>query len=193
MNRRLPFTRIAIVPSGILLSDFEYWFECALKLGANAVYLRLREANLYKQALNIINSQQWYLYNSITWILSAEHPELPFWASGLHFKASNNNNKIASALYSHILYKGKSCHSYQDLKEAENLGYDYAFLSPVFSTATHPDVAPIGLEAFKAWVSQVSIPVFALGGVTWDREKELLAAGAYGIAGINCFKRGFGR
>jgi thiamine monophosphate synthase len=186
MSGLLPFTKIAIVPPGILFSELGYWFKWALKLGANAVYLRFKDANAYKKALSTIEVEKWYLYDiSITWILSAEYPELPFWASALHFKASNNG--LASVFESHILYKGKSCHNCQELKDAESLGYDYAFLSPVFETATHPRAMPIGLQTFKAWVSQVNIPVFALGGVSLDREKELLAAGAYGIAGINCF------
>jgi thiamine-phosphate pyrophosphorylase len=191
MKRLLPFTRVAIVPPLILLSDLEEWLKHALRFGANSVYLRFKDANVYKKAIDTIGAKKWYLYDfPITWILSAEYSELPFWASALHFKSNTNTNRVASAFQPHILYRGKSCHNCRDLKEAEDLGYDYAFLSPVFSTSTHPESRPIGLQKFKEWASQVRIPIFALGGVSLDKEAELLSAGAYGIAGINCFKTG---
>ena len=70
---------------------------------------------------------------------------------------------------------------------AQRLGLDYAFLSPVRETASHPDVEPLGWERFASWVDGVNIPVYALGGM---RTEDLQAArefGGQGIAGIGAF------
>ncbi len=61
---------------------------------------------------------------------------------------------------------GASCHDMRELRQAELLGCDFAVLSPVKATATHPGAAPLGWTRFRDWVSEVSLPVYALGGMT---------------------------
>lgn len=84
-------------------------------------------------------------------------------------------------------YYGCSCHSIESLQKAEALGYDYAFFSPVFSTQSHPEATPLGLDQLAAGCAAVSIPVFALGGINLENEQSCLDAGAHGIAGISLF------
>lgn len=80
---------------------------------------------------------------------------------------------------------GVSCHNRGDLERAQAQGADYAYLSPVFAPRSKDDVrAPLGLDGFAAAIRGLTIPAFALGGVTPDRLSECLAAGAAGIAGI---------
>lgn len=80
-----------------------------------------------------------------------------------------------------------SCHDLAELQQAERLGLDFAVLSPVARTLTHPDRNPLGWPAFAAWVAQVNIPVFALGGLSVDDLPQARACGAQGIAGIRGF------
>ena len=80
---------------------------------------------------------------------------------------------------------GVSCHSANELAQAEDEGADYAYLSPVYPK---PGYAPaLGLDRFAEAVNRVKIPVLALGGVTRENEAECVAAGAAGIAGISYF------
>ncbi|CAB1214043.1 thiamine phosphate synthase [Acinetobacter bouvetii] len=77
-----------------------------------------------------------------------------------------------------------ACHDLASMQQAQQLGCDAILLSPVLPTATHPDVEALGWEQFKNWVTQVDMPVFALGGM---QEGDLAIAqeqGAYGIAGM---------
>lgn len=83
--------------------------------------------------------------------------------------------------------RGRSCHSAAAVFQAEKDGFDYAFLSPVFSTRTHPDTPALGITALAQTCSNCSIPVFALGGITLQNEADCLKAGAFGIAGIRLF------
>lgn len=77
-----------------------------------------------------------------------------------------------------------SCHSPQDLAQAAVLETDFALLSPVLPTRSHPDADPLGWPRFAAWVDEVAMPVFALGGMHTDLMATAWAHGAQGVAGI---------
>jgi thiamine monophosphate synthase len=77
---------------------------------------------------------------------------------------------------------GRSCHSAAELAQARAEGCDWAFLSPVFPTASKPGYGPaLGVEGF-ARLRPPGPPVYALGGVLPEHVPDLLAAGAHGIA-----------
>ncbi|MBK1693997.1 thiamine monophosphate synthase [Chromatium weissei] len=82
---------------------------------------------------------------------------------------------------------GASCHNAAQLARAEQLELDYALLSPVQSTASHPDAATLGWARFAELVTAVTLPVYALGGLTPADLPTALAHGAHGIAGIRGF------
>ena len=105
-------------------------------------------------------------------------------AHGLHANAAtlsgmNERPVDRAALFS------VSCHNLSELRKAEQLEADIALLSPVRPTTSHPDAAPMGWEQFNTLASQVSIPVYALGGMTRDDLPVALAEGAHGIAAIS--------
>jgi 8-oxo-dGTP diphosphatase len=82
---------------------------------------------------------------------------------------------------------GASCHNPGELARAAELGLDYALLSPVLATASHPEVMALGWDRFAEWVEQVNLPVYALGGMRMDLMARAKTAGAQGIAGIREF------
>ena len=57
-------------------------------------------------------------------------------------------------------------------------------LGPVRETASHPGAAGIGWEAFAILREQVSLPMYALGGMALDDIPTARAHGAQGIAAI---------
>ena len=79
---------------------------------------------------------------------------------------------------------GASCHGFEDLQRAARLGLDYALLSPVLPTASHPGRAPLGWEGFARLADEAALPVYALGGLGPGDLDEAVARGAQGIAAI---------
>jgi 8-oxo-dGTP diphosphatase len=79
---------------------------------------------------------------------------------------------------------GASCHDNADLARAADLGLDYALLSPVTRTATHPQVAPLGWHRFAELVDEAALPVYALGGLGLGDLAQAINLGAQGIAAI---------
>ena len=87
----------------------------------------------------------------------------------------------------HDCWVGAACHDAEELARAADIGADFATLSPVGATASHPDAMPLGWERFAALVAEAQLPVYALGGVGPDDLERARAAGAQGVAGIRAF------
>jgi thiamine-phosphate pyrophosphorylase len=82
---------------------------------------------------------------------------------------------------------GRSVHSLESAQVAEHEGADYVIFGPVWGSASHPDVVPVGVDALARVASALRIPVLAIGGVTQDRIRLSEAAGAAGYAAISLF------
>jgi 8-oxo-dGTP diphosphatase len=77
---------------------------------------------------------------------------------------------------------GASCHNQDELRRAEQLGCDFALLSPVLPTLSHPGAAHLGWATFTDMTAGASIPVYALGGLTTEDFDSAWQHGAHGIA-----------
>jgi len=103
-------------------------------------------------------------------------------ADGLHLSARDLHRLHERPGGLHWL--AASCHSPDDLRRAEALGADFALLSPVLPTPSHPDAAPLGWTNFAQAVEAVNLPIYALGGMRPDLRETAWHHGAQGIAGI---------
>src|SRR5437899_158061 len=77
---------------------------------------------------------------------------------------------------------GVSAHSFDDVAAAAGAGADYVTLSPIFLTASKPGYGPALGVAVIGRAADLGIPVIALGGVTTDRLRPCIDAGAAGVA-----------
>ncbi|MCP4284287.1 MAG: Nudix family hydrolase [Gammaproteobacteria bacterium] len=77
-----------------------------------------------------------------------------------------------------------SCHNATELQQAQRIGVDFAVLSPVLATASHPGAEPLGWQHFQAMVEQVNMPVYALGGMLPSMIGQARDYGGQGIAAI---------
>ena len=75
-----------------------------------------------------------------------------------------------------------SCHNEAELRRAEALGCDFALLSPVLVTQSHPGATHLGWENFAGIAAGSSIPVYALGGLTQADMQTAWQHGAHGIS-----------
>jgi 8-oxo-dGTP diphosphatase len=75
-----------------------------------------------------------------------------------------------------------SCHNAEELRRAATLGCDFALLSPVLPTQSHPGAPHLGWDNFAAIAAGSSIPVYALGGLTNDDMQSAWQRGAHGIS-----------
>ena len=77
---------------------------------------------------------------------------------------------------------GASCHTAEEIARAGELNLDYALLSPVLATPSHPETSGVGWAKFEDLLGGNTLPVFALGGMKQDMLVEAQSHGAHGIA-----------
>lgn len=81
---------------------------------------------------------------------------------------------------------GISAESVEDAVRAEGEGADYVGASPVFATPTKTDHAPpLGLEGLRRMRAAVKIPIVAIGGIHAGNAREVMDAGADGLAVVS--------
>jgi len=112
-------------------------------------------------------------------------------ADGVHL-ASSDMDSIASVrawlVASDMMGMNKtvsvSCHNAEELQMAQSLGADYAMLSPVFPTTSHPGSAHLGVDVFDTLRAGIEMPVIALGGISQDNCMLLQGRSLAVISGI---------
>jgi len=77
-----------------------------------------------------------------------------------------------------------SCHNADELAQAAVCGADFALLSPVFATASHPGKAHLGVAVFHQLVAAAALPVIALGGIDADNCERLQTTNVAVISAI---------
>lgn len=83
-----------------------------------------------------------------------------------------------------------SCHVAADLRQAEALGCDFAVVGSVYPTLSHPRGEPLGWPGFAGLREGVSLPIYAIGGMTPADLLQARRHGAQGIAAIRSLWEG---
>lgn len=82
---------------------------------------------------------------------------------------------------------GASCHSVEDALLAQELGATYITASHIFTTECKPGIPPRGLQFLREVCDTVSIPVYALGGISFENADTAFGCGADAV----CMMSGF--
>lgn len=107
-------------------------------------------------------------------------------AEGVHLGQGDMRPGTARQLSPPGFIIGVSVGTVGEAVEAERDGADYIALSPVFSTASKDNAGPgLGLDRLREIRLRVSLPVVAIGGITRQNVRDVIAAGADGIAVIS--------
>ncbi|MEK7796838.1 MAG: Nudix family hydrolase [Pseudomonadota bacterium] len=189
----LPILRRLWLPPLYLISDatrfgkeeFLALLERALKAGARLIQLRepsMPQPEFRAYAKVVASLCQRYgarLLLNVDAKLAEEYG-----ADGVHL-----NSRQLMALdrrpLGNALFVAASCHDREELRQAVRLGVDFAVLSPVAATASHPGVVPLGWDKFRALCGSVPLPVYALGGMRPGDLGLAHEAGARGIATVS--------
>lgn len=107
-------------------------------------------------------------------------------ADGVHLRTNSLPLSAARALLGNDKIIGISTHSQKELTCADEQGADFATFGPVFFTPSKAGYgAPVGLSALREGNQAVSIPVYALGGITITNTPATMTTGAHGVAVVS--------
>ncbi|MEJ2608819.1 MAG: Nudix family hydrolase [Candidatus Thiodiazotropha sp.] len=170
-------------------SQFLNRLEWALEKGISLVQLRAHQLPdaVYRDLLHQVQQR---CFSTGAKVVINRPERILDWigeADGIHLTSRGLISQVRRPLGEGMI--GASCHSMAELKHAERLGLDYALLSPVQMTASHPQATCLGWERFANWVERVNLPVYALGGVEDSDLSNASMSGAQGIAGISTYWR----
>ncbi|WP_042349971.1 thiamine phosphate synthase [Bacillus massiliigorillae] len=77
---------------------------------------------------------------------------------------------------------GQSVHTVKEAQQAEIDGADYVLYGHCYETNSKKNKAPNGIETISLIKSKLTIPIFAIGGITPERVNELQHLHSDGIA-----------
>lgn len=180
---RLP-AHYVISPDVSEPADWLAGLEATLARGERLVQLRIRgddtqRFELAREALSRCHQYNAQLLINTDFRLAAE-----IGADGVHL----NSRQLAQGVDRPAGFNGwlaASCHNDVDLQRAADCRADFAVLSPVAATASHPDAIPLGWLQWARWVAQAKLPVYALGGMQLSDGPLARRHGGQGIAAIS--------
>jgi thiamine-phosphate pyrophosphorylase len=107
-------------------------------------------------------------------------------ADGVHLGHQSMPPEAVRRVVGNRMLVGVSTHSLKEAIDAEKNGANFITFGPVFETPSKlPYGAPVGTDALSDIKKKVRIPVFGLGGIKTENIREVLRAGADGIAMIS--------
>jgi thiamine-phosphate pyrophosphorylase len=80
---------------------------------------------------------------------------------------------------------GLSTHSPEQARRAMDAAPAYIAIGPVYATGTKPTARPVTLDYVRWAAANVSLPWFAIGGITLENLDHVLAAGARRICVVS--------
>jgi len=184
---RLPSAYL-ITPEPDLTSGFDAFLSAlhkALERGIHLVQLRAKSLSKMKlmelasEAVQVCNDANASLLVNCDIAWADALPE----RAGLHL-TSSRLFQLQSRPLEASRWLAASCHTLDEVMQAQKIGADFVVVSPVKATTTHPEAAPLGWSGLRTITEEALLPVYALGGLTHDDLALSWAHGAQGIAAI---------
>ncbi len=103
-------------------------------------------------------------------------------ADGVHVGQDELDVRAARRIIGPDRLVGVSTHSIEQARQAVLDGADYLGVGPVFPSSTKSFDDFAGLDYVRAVAGEISLPWYAIGGITFENLPEVVAAGASRIA-----------
>ncbi len=167
------------------VNDYEEIFKIAqqaLKAGVDIVQLR-DKFGCDEDFLNCAYRLRKLTHKRIPFIVNDRIDiALAVNADGVHVGQEDIPLKITRRLMGPKKIIGVSCQTYKDALAAQKEGADYIGFGSVFKTLTKPSRQPMNLNILKRVVSDMEIPVFAIGGINLQNIAQLFSIGVKHMA-----------
>ena len=164
-----------------LIVDDAGWLERLLPLGAKLVQLRIKDRpenevrSQIRAARELSTKFGAQLVINDFWLLALEEG-----CDFVHLGQGDLDGADITALRARGVRLGVSTHDEAELDRALSLSTDYIALGPIYPTLLKKmSFAPQGLERLGDWKRRIGdIPLVAIGGLTPERARLVLRAGA---------------
>jgi hydroxymethylpyrimidine kinase/phosphomethylpyrimidine kinase/thiamine-phosphate diphosphorylase len=185
---RLAFPDCGPEPLGLYpVVDSVSWLEKLLPLGVRTIQLRIKDPQTpgleeeIRSGIALARKHDARLFINDHWELAIRHG-----GYGVHIGQDDLPTADLEAIHRSGLRLGISTHGYAELARALSVVPSYIAIGTVYPSPSKSfEHAAMGIEAFARLRKLAGVPVVAIGGITFERAPEVLAAGADGIAVIS--------
>lgn len=182
---RLPTVYLITPEPGTDRDKFITQLSARLSTGIDMIQFRAKQfsresfVSLAKTVVDLCHQYQTkVMLNGAPELLS----EIP--ADGIHL-TSERLMRLNDRPLPNELLMAASCHTLNEIEQANRVGVDFIVLAPIKKTASHPAAQPLGWTKFAEWTEQAVMPVYALGGMAQADITISRQNGGQGIAGIS--------
>lgn len=154
----------------------------AVRAGVRAVQLRERDLPI-RDLHSLAMECQRELPDARLFINDRVDVALALRAGGVHLRESSLPAAVVRDLLRPSQLLGVSVHSLDGVIAAEQQGADFVVLGPIYDTPSKRAYGPpIGLRLLEQAARKTPLPIFAIGGITAARAREVRRAGSFGAA-----------
>ncbi|HET7306693.1 MAG TPA: Nudix family hydrolase [Gammaproteobacteria bacterium] len=158
--------------------------EAALEQGVSMVQCRLPESNAFDRlALGRAVRDVCRDHDALFVWNGTEAEAGALGADGLHLSARRLTDLNVRPL-PFDRWVGASCHTGEEVRQANRLGLDYIFIGSVQATPSHPAGPVLGWDGFERLAAISSLPAYAIGAMMPADIARVRSLGGQGVAGI---------
>ena len=106
-------------------------------------------------------------------------------ADGVHLGQDDLPARVARPLLRPGMILGISTHSVTQARAAQADGADYVAVGSMFATRSKAEFELVGTDLLRKLRGEIRVPLIGIGGITHDNVREVIAAGADGVAVIS--------
>lgn len=183
------FPRLYLITDRKLFKDEDSLYNAvrtAFRAGLRAVQLRekdLPSRQLLKMAYTLQNIA--LEFGASLFINESADIALCVKAAGVNLGQSGIPPSAVRKISGKQLMIGVSTHSLREALTAQTEGADFITYGPIYPTPSKMIYgAPVGLDSLSEIRKNISIPILGIGGINLGNAKDVIAAGADGVAMI---------
>ena len=155
----------------------------SIKSGVNMIQIRDTKSD-YSNKLSLINEIKTKFKNNCTVIVNTDYKlASESNADGIQIKASEWEDFNFSNLRPNLLI-GKSTHLYDNHEINKIQKPNYVIFGTIFTSKSHLQTKPIGLNKFISIKKKYQCPLIAIGGIDVNNVSKVIKSGADGAAFI---------
>ena len=154
----------------------------AVRAGVRAVQLRERDLPI-RELLVLATEFQREMPEAKLFINDRVDLALAVSSHGVHLREGSLPTQAVRGVLHPRQLLGRSVHSLEGVASAERHGADFVVLGPIYETPSKQAYGPpLGLGMLEQAARTARIPIFAIGGITAARAREVRGAGGFGVA-----------
>ncbi|MCK9402511.1 MAG: thiamine phosphate synthase [Chitinophagaceae bacterium] len=183
------YSKLQYISQGETATEQLHNIREAIGAGCKWVQLRFKNATPEELTALAVQVKRICTDQGVTYIIN-DHPLIAkaVDADGLHVGLTDMRIGDARKILGNNKIIGGTANTLQDILQRVQEGCDYIGLGPFRFTTTKKNLSPIlGIEGYKRIsdelkLQQISIPVYAIGGIVLEDITAIMQAGIYGIA-----------